>query len=103
MKRCILLIVLILIQSITVSAQIFTKKIVCDKFDDVLSLKNQKTLLSQNDSTITIEEKGCRKIAYRILGLVEENCHGSESNIVQLTDGEVYLDSISKCNTVVQR
>lgn len=39
---------------------------ICDKFDDVIEYKNIKTLITKNDSTITIETKGRLPVKYNI-------------------------------------
>lgn len=47
--------------------QIYSYKQNVDKFDDVLSEKSIKTLVTYTDTTITIEEKGSKPFVYKIL------------------------------------
>lgn len=60
-----------------------------DKFDDVLKKETRKTLITKNDSTFVIEEKGKEPVKYYILNIIGTNCMGSKDNIVNLV-GNVY-------------
>ena len=81
--------ILILTELVTVAAdaQIFTYKVIRDKFDDVVSECEIKTLITKNDTTFIIEEKGNEPVTYKIL--FEDESMGSKDNIVQLV-GNVY-------------
>ena len=65
---------------------ILTQKMVVDKFNDVISNKEQKTIVSKTDSTFVIEEKGKEPVTYRILHYAEYNSKGDKDNIVNLVD-----------------
>ena len=65
---------------------ILTKKMVMDKFDDVLLDRDQKTIVTKSDSTFVIEEKGKEPVTYRILNYAEYNSKGDKDNIVNLVD-----------------
>ena len=65
---------------------ILTQKMVVDKFNDVISNKEQKTIVSKTDSTFVIEEKGKEPVTYRILNYSEDNSKGDKDNIVNLID-----------------
>ena len=71
----------------TCNAQIFTKIIYYDKFDDVLKIENRKTLITKTDSTFVIEEKGKKPVVYYILYVVDNQ--GSKDKVVNLV-GDVY-------------
>ena len=65
---------------------ILTQKMVVDKFDDVISNREQKTIVTKTDSTFVIEEKGKEPVTYRILNYAEYNSKGDKDNIVNLVD-----------------
>ena len=86
MKKFLILILTALV-TVAADAQIFTYKVIRDKFDDVVSECEIKTLITKNDTTFIIEEKGNEPVTYKIL--FEDESMGSKDNIVQLV-GNVY-------------
>lgn len=86
MKKFLFLILTALV-TVAADAQIFTYKVIRDKFDDVVSEREIKTLITKNDTAIIIEEKGNEPVTYKIL--FEDESMGSKDNIVQLV-GNVY-------------
>lgn len=86
MKKFLILILTALV-TVAADAQIFTQKKIRDKFDDVVSKREIKTLITKNDTAIIIEEKGKKSVTYLILSEIESM--GSKDNIVQLV-GNVY-------------
>ena len=86
MKKFLILILTTLVFAVA-DAQIFTQKTIRDKFDDVVSKREIKTLITKNDTAIIIEEKGKKSVTFKILNELEFN--GSKDNIVQLV-GNVY-------------
>lgn len=86
MKKFLILILTALV-TVVAHAQIFTQKEIRDKFDDVVSQCDIKTLVTKNDTTFIIEEKGNEPVTYKILSEIESE--GSKDNIVQLV-GNVY-------------
>lgn len=86
MKKFLFLILTALV-TVAADAQIFTYKVIRDKFDDVVSECEIKTLITKNDTTFIIEEKGNEPVTYKIL--FEDESMGSKDNIVQLV-GNVY-------------
>lgn len=86
MKKFLILILTTLVFAVA-DAQIFTQKTIRDKFDDVVSKREIKTLITKNDTTIIIEEKGKEPVTFKILNELEFK--GSKDNIVQLV-GNVY-------------
>lgn len=86
MKK-LLLISVLMILSVLSNAQIFTDKIVYDKFDDVISHRDVKTIITKTDTTITFEEKGGVPTKYKIV--CQEYAEGNEDNIVNLC-GNLY-------------
>ena len=86
MKKFLILILTTLVFAVA-DAQIFTRKTIKDKFDDVVSKREIKTLITKNDTAIIIEEKGNEPVTYKILNEIEFK--GSKDNIVQLV-GNVY-------------
>ena len=83
MKK-LLLINVLMILSVMSNAQIFTEKIVCDKFDDIISHRDVKTIIIKTDTTITFEEKGGAPTEYKIV--CQEYAEGNEDNIVKVYD-----------------
>ena len=86
MKKFLILILTTLVFAVA-DAQIFTYKMIKDKFDDVVSECEIKTLITKNDTAIIIEEKGNKPVTYNILS--EFDSTGSKDNIVRLF-GNVY-------------
>lgn len=86
MKKFLILILTALL-TVAADAQIFTHKVIRDKFDDVISQCDIKTFITKNDTTFIIEEKGNEPVTYKILNELEFK--GSKDNIVQLV-GNVY-------------
>ena len=86
MKKFLILILTTLVFAVA-DAQIFTQKEIRDKFDDVVSKREIKTLITKNDTTIIIEEKGKKSVTFKILNEIGFN--GNKDNIVQLV-GNVY-------------
>lgn len=83
MKKFLILILTTLVFAVA-DAQIFTHKMILDKFDDVVSKREIKTLITKNDTAIIIEEKGKEPVTYKVL--FEFDSKGSEDNIVRLVD-----------------
>lgn len=83
MKKFLILILTTLVFAVA-DAQIFTQKTIRDKFDDVVSKREIKTLITKNDTAIIIEEKGKEPVTYKVL--FEFDSNGSEDNIVRLVD-----------------
>lgn len=88
MKKFLILILTALV-TVAADAQIFTHKMIKDKFDDVVSEREIKTLIEKNDTAIIIEEKGNEPVTYKILNENESMSMGSKDNIVQLV-GNIY-------------
>lgn len=86
MKKFLILILATLV-TVVADAQIFTHKMIKDKFEDVVSECEIKTLITKNDTTFVIEEKGNEPVTYKILSEIESK--GSKDNIIQLV-GNVY-------------
>lgn len=86
MKKFLILILTALL-TVAADAQIFTHKVVKDKFDDVVSECDIKTIITKNDTTFIIEEKGNEPVTFKTLNEIESK--GSKDNIVQLV-GNVY-------------
>ena len=86
MKKFLILILTTLVFAVA-DAQIFTQKTIRDKFDDVVSKREIKTLITKNDTAIIIEEKGKKSVTFKILNEIGFN--GNKDNIVQLV-GNVY-------------
>ena len=88
MKKFLILILTTLVFAVA-NAQIFTQKTIRNKFDDVVSKREIKTLITKNDTAIIIEEKGNEPVTFKILNENESISMGSKDNIVQLV-GNVY-------------
>lgn len=86
MKKFLILILTALV-TVVAHAQIFTHKMILNKFDDIVSERDIKTLIEKNDTTFIIEEKGNEPVTYKVL--FEFDSKGSKDNIVQLV-GNVY-------------
>ena len=87
MKRFIILFLMGI--ALSANAQIFTHKRVLDKFDDVISDRDQMTLIQKTDSTFIVEEKGKNPVTYVIESFAQYNSMGDKDNIVNLVD-DVY-------------
>ena len=79
MKKFLILILTTLVFAVA-DAQIFTQKEIRDKFDDVVSKREIKTLITKNDTAIIIEEKGKKSVTFKILNEIGFN--GNKDNIV---------------------
>ena len=86
MKKFLILFLTTLVFTVA-DAQIFTHKVIRDKFDDVVSECDIKTIITKNDTTFIIEEKGNEPVTFKTLNEIESK--GSKDNIVQLV-GNVY-------------
>lgn len=86
MKKFLILILTTLL-TVAANAQIFTYKMILNKFDDSVLEREIKTLITKNDTAFIIEEKGNEPVTYKILNEIEFK--GSKDNIVQLI-GNVY-------------
>lgn len=87
MKK-ILFTLLLSITAFVCNAQIFSKIIYLDKFDDIVKTENVKTLIiySRRDSTFIFETKGKQPITYKVGEPLET---GSADDCVNLVD-DVY-------------
>lgn len=88
MKKYILTLILVIVV-IFCNAQIYKTIIHYDKFDDIVKTEQRKTLVTKNDSTFVIEEKGKSPITYYILNPIKEGTIGSKDNVVNLIN-DVY-------------
>lgn len=79
-----LIVILLSMLCINANAQIFNNKEVLDKFDDVISQQNVKTLIQKNDTEFIIEEKGKQPIIYKIINFATYNSFGDKNNIVNI-------------------
>lgn len=89
MKKIILL--LLCCCFISAKAQVFKYKIVTDRFEDIVSHKEKKTIITMQDSIISFEEKGKKPIKYIITkGSFESK--GSKDSIVNIgkTGKDIY-------------
>lgn len=85
MKKFLILILTTLVFAVA-DAQIFTQKEIRDKFDDVVSKREIKTLITKNDTAIIIEEKGKEPVTYLIDNCAKSLFMGSKDNIVHLVN-----------------
>ena len=85
MKKTLFLLLLML-SALAVNAQgLYTTVLKYDKFDDQISKRMVKTLISVGDSLITIETKGSSPVEYYVIaGPIPT---GSKSDPVELVDG----------------
>lgn len=67
MKRIILSFILIIGATISFAQGIYTKVTKYDKFDDVVSERVIKTLITKTDSTFIVETKGQEPVEYRYI------------------------------------
>ena len=79
-------IILVCFAALSVNAQIFSQIIHVDKFDDFIKQEEHKTLITENDSTFIIEEKGREPKVYIKLIINEGNTKGSKDNVVNLAN-----------------
>ena len=86
MKKILLILLFIVPFVANAQSYILTKKTVLDKFDDIISNREQKTIVSKTDSTFVIEEKGSHPVRYMIVKLIPANSMGDKENIVNLVD-----------------
>ena len=87
MKKILLLLLLFIVPfAANAQSYILTKKMVMDKFNDILLDRDQKTIVTKTDSTFVIEEKGKEPVTYRILHYAEYNSKGDKDNIVNLVE-----------------
>ena len=85
MKKFLILILATLV-TVAANAQIFTHKVIRDKFDDVVSERDIKTLITKNDTAIMIEEKGNEPVTYLIRYPSALLSVGSKDDIVRLVN-----------------
>lgn len=85
MKKFLILILTALV-TVAADAQIFTHKMIKDKFDDVVSEREIKTLIEKNDTAIIIEEKGNEPVTYITPYYLEMPSVGSKDDIVRIVD-----------------
>ena len=83
MKKFLILILTTLVFAVA-DAQIFTYKMILNKFDDTVLKREIKTLITKNDTAIIIEEKGKEPVTFKILNELEFK--GSKDNIVHLVN-----------------
>ena len=85
MKKFLILIITALV-TVAADAQIFTQKVIKDKFDDIVSEREIKTLVEKNDTAIIIEEKGKEPVTYLIRYPSALLSVGSKDDIVRLVN-----------------
>ena len=85
MKKFLILILAALL-TVAANAQIFTHKMILNKFDDVVSECEIKTLITKNDTVIIIEEKGNEPVTYVIRYPSTLLSVGSKDDIVRLVN-----------------
>ena len=86
MKKILLLLLLIVPFVAHAQSYILTNKTVVDKFDDIISNREQKTIVTKTDSTFVIEEKGSHPVRYMIVSLLPDHSMGDKENVVNLVD-----------------
>ena len=86
MKKILLLLLLIVPFVANAQSYILTKKIVMDKFNDILLDRDQKSIVTKTDSTFVIEEKGSHPVRYMIVSLLPDHSMGDKENVVNLVD-----------------
>lgn len=87
MKKIISMMILFIGCIVCGYGQIFTTTFTVDKFNDVISERRVKTLVSYTDSSVVVEEKGKTAEEYIIMCEVSEECVGSKDNVIELVDG----------------
>lgn len=85
MKKFLILILTALL-TVAADAQIFTQKVIRDKFDDIVSERDIKTLVTKNDTAFIIEEKGNEPVTYVIRYPSTLLSVGSKDDIVRLVN-----------------
>lgn len=99
MKRFLIICILACV-SIISNAQpslIFTRKIIFDKFDDVVFDENIKTLVTIYSDAIFIEEKGDCPVELKVGDIVD--VRGDKDNIVKLYDNIYGYQAVCLCYT----
>lgn len=99
MKRFLIICILACV-SIISNAQpslIFTRKIIFDKFDDVVFDENIKTLVTIYSDAIFIEEKGDYPVELKVGDIVDVK--GDKNNIVKLYDNIYGYQAVCLCYT----
>lgn len=81
MKKLTLFITLILI-TINTNAQVYSKCITYDKFDDVITESNSKTLVTITDTTVVFETKGYNPVTYRIIARSNKGTNSDIQNLI---------------------
>ena len=81
MKRILFTLLLGLIGYVC-NAQIYSKIIYYDKFDDVIKTENKKTLITQTDSSFIFEVKGREPVEYWIFTKIRDASFGDKDHIV---------------------
>lgn len=76
--------------------QIYSSTRYLDKYDDLVSEKNEKTLIEKTDSTFIIDTKGKTPKVYFILNYAKYNSAGDKDNIVNLIN-DIYGYQESWC------
>ena len=93
-----LIICIIALTSIVSNAQslmLFTRRIILDKFDDTILDERKKTLVTIEDDTLIIEEKGCNPVVLKLNNLID--FEGSKDNIVNLYDNVYGYQTVYYC------
>lgn len=91
---------LLVLFAFSANAQIFNHKRVLDKFDDDVLSKRVKTLITKDDTSFTIEEKGGKPETYIVINFANYNSAGSKDSIVNLINN-VY--GYQECWCVVKK
>ena len=89
MKK-ILFVLLFAIMAVGIDAQIYSRIEYRDKFDVKIKVENTKVLITETDSTFTIEKRGFKPTTYYILNEMPDYIMGDRNNIVDLTGTSVY-------------
>lgn len=99
MKRFLIICILACVSIISnaQSSLIFTRKIIFDKFDDVVFDENIKTLVTIYSDVIFIEEKGDYPIELKVGNIVD--VRGDKDNIVKLYDNIYGYQAVCLCYT----
>lgn len=89
-KRNLLTVLLCLSSLFSMAQNVFTKFEHRDKFDDIVSSKYVKTLITKTDSVFVIETKGQKPVEYRYIDVPLFSAHiGSRDSLVNLV-ADVY-------------
>ena len=89
MKK-IFFVLLFAIMAAGIDAQIYSRIEYKDKFDVNIKIENTKVLITETDSTFTIEKRGFKPTTYYILNELSDYTIGDRNNIVDLTGTSVY-------------